>query len=449
MKKITSFEQIGGKADEQKPLLEWQGVGRFLDAEPPQEKLLFCGNGWSIPDKCVIAIFAAGGTGKTFLGFQLSACLAAGVNMGPFVVTQQLMPVIRRKVLYICGEDQEEIIHRRLRGIHNHLPGMKENEPFIRENLEIASLVGQDRVLIRLDHNGNPATTEVFGRLKRTIESIKGLDVLILDPLSKFYGLNENDNACGNAWIALLESLVVDYNLSVIFAHHESKSQNSSGRLESSAGRGAGSFRDGIRYALSLEKMSAEEGKRHGIKNYREIVKVLPTKTNYTAQSSGVEYFKHGPCGVLLPFAVVKEQNDSQAEALYQLLFDAMTGKILDDDGKPIPYEPGSLSRRGLERGDKASMLERKVRDRMKEYGDLKEIINRQLLRLETQKKICIRELKNKKQIVYVTALEYMTHSSNEPEQTPPATEGATQPEMQEIIIPVDEPEQSNEKTVQ
>ncbi|PIV82717.1 MAG: hypothetical protein COW52_12080, partial [Nitrospirae bacterium CG17_big_fil_post_rev_8_21_14_2_50_50_9] len=52
---------------------------------------------------------------------------------------------------------------------------------------------------------GNPETTAVFAWLSASLEDLgkagKPVDLLLIDPLSRFFGLNENDNADATAWI--------------------------------------------------------------------------------------------------------------------------------------------------------------------------------------------------------------------------------------------------------
>ena len=242
-------------------LSEWEGIGYYLDNPPPEPKLLFRGKGWEIPDKCVTSLFAAGATGKTFLGFQLAACLAAGVNLGPFETSQIMRPAKKKRVLYLCGEDPQDIIHARIAAIVKHMPGLADRKADLRQNLGIHALVGFDRILIAYDQKGNPTTTEAYDALCYSIEKIGGVDVLALDPMNKFYGLKENDNAHAAAWIAMLETISIRFDAGVLFVHHESKAQNLDGDIRASSGRGAGAFRDSVRGVLSMARMTEKQAK--------------------------------------------------------------------------------------------------------------------------------------------------------------------------------------------
>jgi RecA-family ATPase len=226
--------------EKDRELLQWRGIDRFLDKEPPKADLLFSGKDWEIRSNLINTILATGGTGKTFFGLQIAASLATGISLEPFT------PARKRKVLYLCGEDSEEILHERLSAIYKNMPGLEENRDHLSRNLCVESLVGMDRVLLELNENRNPTTTKTFDWLNKTIKSMSGLEVLVIDPMGKFHRLNENDNGHANAWISALEQLQVEHKLSIIFTHHESKAQVKNGSLEESSGRGAAALRDGV-----------------------------------------------------------------------------------------------------------------------------------------------------------------------------------------------------------
>ncbi len=318
------------QSEKTRELLKWRGIDRFLDKEPPKPDLLFRGKDWEIRSNLITAIFATGGTGKTFLGLQLAASLATGVSLEPFT------PARKRKVLYLCGEDSEEILHERLNAIYKYMPGLEENREHLSRNLCVESLVGRDRVLMQLDENRNPTTTDTFAWLSDTIAAIPGLEVLVIDPMGKFHRLNENDNGHANAWISALEQLQVDHKLSVIFTHHESKAQVKNGSLEESSGRGAGALRDGVRGALSMAGMDRKTAKKYGIENPNKFVQILPTKANNSSRPGNGEWFERTEGGVLKPYSLIKEHKQHQADILLQGLVMAFTGQLENEDGEKI-----------------------------------------------------------------------------------------------------------------
>ncbi len=333
-KKTDLFQKLKS-GSEKKPLtlkepLQWRGIDRFIDNEPPEPDLLFSGSGWEIRSNLITAIFATGGTGKTFFGLQAAASLATGVSLEPF------KPAKKRKVLYLCGEDSEEILHERLNAIYKYMPGLEEKRADLSRNLCVESLVGKDRILLELDENRNPTTTETYAWLCRTIENLPGLEVLVIDPMSRFHRLSENDNGHANAWIAALEKLQVDYKLSIIFSHHESKAQVRNGSLEESSGRGAAALRDGVRGALSMAVMDKKTAKKYNIENHNNFVQILPTKSNNSGRPGAGEWFERIQGGVLKPYNLIREHKEHQADILLEAINDAFSGNLENEDGEKI-----------------------------------------------------------------------------------------------------------------
>jgi len=307
--------EYGPKDDRKpaRPLLQWRGVGRFLDVEPEPIEFILAG---CLPAGIVGAIFATGGTGKTTLAIQLSVAIATGKQFGPFRATK------RHRVLLLAGEDPDGILHKRVKDAVSAM-GVSNSESLItslREYFDAVSLQGEERVIISLDDQANPARTETYSWLYQSISEMGGIDVLIIDPLSRFYGLNENDNAHATAWIACLEKLAKDFGITVLFLHHESKAQ-ASGNAKST-GRGASAFRDGIRWAISLSEMDEKTANTCGVEANRHIVAEF-TKSNYTARWPGPVYFRRSDAGMLDQVNPWGDLAREQAEELAAGLADA------------------------------------------------------------------------------------------------------------------------------
>jgi replicative DNA helicase len=291
--------------------LTWQeaSVSRYLTADPPKQDYLF---EKLILRGVVYGLFATGGTGKSYFLLQLITCLATGRNFGPF------KPTRTNKVLYLGAEDPEWELHRRIYLIAENQGLLCSKE--LGDNLAVYSIAGKIGPLLMLDGKGNPCTSEYYAWLQKSIESLQGLEVLVLDPMSRLYGLNENDNAHGTAWVQALERLALDYKLSIIFAHHEPKSASQGRSLrDSSMGRGASSIRDGCRGAISMREMSENDGDKLDV-NPREYIELDVTKANYTAKLPSSIYFKRGEGGLLETVDLSHDRIKGLAEALvYEL----------------------------------------------------------------------------------------------------------------------------------
>lgn len=290
-------------------LLDWQEslAGRFLTPPPPQEWLLEN----LLPRKTVGALFAAGGTGKSFLLLELAFALASGASFGPF------RPAGRSRVLYMASEDPDHELHRRVWYVANALRLL--NSPHLADNLGVVSLAGKSDFLVALNEHNNPCTTSSYEWLCRSIQRIPGLDVLILDPMSRLYGLNENDNTHATYWISVLERLVDAYGITVLFAHHEPKSANHQQKLRDSSGRGASALRDGCRWTAALRWMTDEDAQRFGV-DPRQHVEFDTTKANYSPHLSSPQFFRRGENGVLMPVNLRAVRLDELARVLAEAL---------------------------------------------------------------------------------------------------------------------------------
>lgn len=265
-------------------------ISRWIDGYTPRPLDYVFEN--MIVRKTVGNIFAAPGTGKTFFGMHLGISAASGVSFGPFI------PMRPCKVLMLCAEDPEIIVKNRVHAITQ--AGCYDETP-LRENFHIVSVVGQVSPLMRLESNGNPSPSEYARWLESTIEAHPCVELLIIDPLSRFFGLEENRNEHAGAFVRLLESIALRHNLTIIFTHHVSKAMKSQDATKGS-GRGAQAFEDCCRWVAGLGFPGEPEGRRldipeHQLRNY---VKFNVTKTSYTPGLPASDYFIRGAEGVLM-----------------------------------------------------------------------------------------------------------------------------------------------------
>jgi len=290
--------------------LTWQeaGVSRYITTDPPKQDYLF---EKLILRGIVYGLFATGGTGKSYFLLQLVTCLATGHSFGPF------KPTRINKVLYLGAEDPEWELHRRIHLIAEN-QGLLHSREFA-DNLAVYPVAGKIGPLLMLGQNNNPTTSEHYTWLQESIVNLKDIEVLVLDPMSRLYGLNENDNAHGTAWIQALERLALDYKLSIIFAHHEPKSASQGKSLQDSTGRGASSIRDGCRGAISMREMTESDGNKYDVKP-REHVEIDVTKANYTAKLPNSIYFKRGEGGLLETVNLSHDRIKGLSEALIEEL---------------------------------------------------------------------------------------------------------------------------------
>lgn len=315
-----------------RPLLEFQGGGRYIDSEPEPQEFVFkdC-----LPADIVGAILATGGTGKTTLLLELAISLATGKPLGPFIPTRPY------KVLFLGGEDKEKSLHRRIyRAVHalgcagtGDIEQAREQR--YRENFDAHSLVGLSPVMIELDAGGNPRTNDVYAWFSDSIAHMPGVEILIIDPLNRFYGQNENDSAMASFWVSMLERLVLDHDLKAcLFAHHISKADKKDGSVRTLSARGSTAFYDNVRFCLNIAPMSTSEGRDADV-NPADHISAWISKNNDAPKWSHEEYFHRGEHGILEPVELKRNLIGDRARTL--------AGALADCDVE--------LTRRDLEKG--------------------------------------------------------------------------------------------------
>lgn len=321
---FTDAEQVEEQEQENKPppLMPYDTrvKGRLLEKPPPLESILNYYDKTLLVRGIVASIVAPGGAGKTYFMLQTAYHMAAGSNLGP------LQPPKPLKVLLITAEDPQTEVDRRLWAI---------GKGQFSENLHAVSVTGDSGPLMELK-DGNPIRSKWYLWLEETIQAHQGLNVLMLDPCIRFYGLDENSNSHAEQWIACLESLAVKNKVSIIFSHHTNKASSNDEELHQNMNRGASSLIDSCRFSLGLRRMPKKTAKKHGIKDYRSYIEMDVTKTNLAAKLSEPLYFKQDDEGVFSHAELNKDRLEEMAKHLVKIL--------QEDEGE---YTSGDLTRGG------------------------------------------------------------------------------------------------------
>ena len=302
--------------------------GRLFSPPPMAEYILNIFGRPLIKKGIVFAIIGAGGSGKSFLTKKLLTIMASGEHWGPFSVPKKL------NVLYLSGEDDLADIDRRLWDIQ---PNGK-----FSDGLHVASVVGQVGAFMEFGANGNPQVSKWRNWLLKTIQAHPGLDVLVIDPLSKFYGLSENSNENANAFIAMLQTLCVEIGtgLNICYVHHANKASMTEAGISKATSRGASAFRDGVRFEMTLKDIDQADAKRYSIDgNTRSYFKMDITKTNFAGEISDPIFFKKNPeTGVPEFVDLKKDRLVEVSESFYDGFFLHNTPEKRRDllRGKPV-----------------------------------------------------------------------------------------------------------------
>lgn len=304
------LEQLTGRdrSDESPPIsdLNTALVNWLVKKPPPMEYILYLDGKPLMPKGVVGALSATGGVGKTFFLMSLAAAMAAGKSFGPITAPRGL------KVLCIFGEDDQDEVGRRFWEI------CKGKFP---KNLHAASVYGDVGPLMKMDGK-NAVKAPGFYWLDNTLRAHPGLDMLIFDPKSRFYGLEENSNDHGNAWISCLETLRMRHDTNILFSTHTSDAN--ANKLSQTMNRGASSIVDGCRWGAGMIVMDKGTADRYAIPDPYNYVIFDAPKSNYTAMQAAPIYFKRGPGGIL-EHTILK--NDRMADFATELY------RLLDEDG--------------------------------------------------------------------------------------------------------------------
>jgi replicative DNA helicase len=270
---------------------------------PPDREYLLTYKGAGFLPKGIVGLLAAtGGTGKTFFLLTLANTLACGGKLGPIEAVQLF------KVLIVCGEDDQDELYRRMWDIcHGVFP----------DNLYGVSTVGEVGPLMKMDGK-NPVRADGFRWLENTIQLHEDIDILFLDPKSRFYGLEENNNDHGTQWVQCLEYLSKKYGITILFTSHTS--EQNAGKISQVMNRGASAIVDGCRWAAGMCQMSKEIADKYSIENPKEYVVLDLPKSNYTALLRTPLYFKREANGVLKYSDLGRERFEEMGGFLLELI---------------------------------------------------------------------------------------------------------------------------------
>jgi len=299
-----------------RPLLEWVSLGRdvekFLQDDPPPAEWVFRD---FLRAGTVGGIVSRGGSGKSRLLLHMMLALAAGKPFGPFV------PAGSRRVLYVCGEDPQDVLHERIHAIARGMglyPGSKAD---ILANFRAVSLQGTSCSLIGKSAAGNLATTAFHEWLCKSLESMGRVDLVVVDPMSRFFAGDENSNESGTAFISALEAIAKRAGCALLFAHHSSKSAVSNGSIKENTGRGASAIFDGARTMLSIGHRNAEElGVACQGGSDQGFIELAMTKANYGPLWVKPYFFQKGPGLLLTPTDPQKGIRGRQIDEIVDLL---------------------------------------------------------------------------------------------------------------------------------
>ena len=183
------------------------------EPEPPQ----FIVSDW-LPAGYATMLAGHGGSGKSYIGLHLAACIASGT---PWCGVD----VERRRVLILACEDRANVLHWRLSRICAH---MGIDMAGLADWLVIHELVGQQTILWHPDPMGRSPLTDAHAELSERMREAEA-DVLMIDGVADTYAGNENDRAQVKKFVNSLLSLIDEERGAVLLLAHVNKSTASGG----------------------------------------------------------------------------------------------------------------------------------------------------------------------------------------------------------------------------
>lgn len=246
-------------------------AGRFVVKKPDPIDWTFTNN---LQKGSVGIVVADGGTGKGFFLLEALASIATGKDVFGGI----LKPARKGRAFGLFAEDPEEALHHRVHSLDRALGergdgidlSLPEFSRDLNENLFIPNWRGQDLRLMAVD-KGNYMPSPFYVALLDGLKQIEDLELVVLEPVSRLFSGNENDNAAATYFCSLLERIAVETGATVLVSHHSNKE---AGRkhpqatyetfLQQGSSRGASGFVNGARWVLNLVTLSQGEAAEIG-----------------------------------------------------------------------------------------------------------------------------------------------------------------------------------------
>ena len=216
-----------------------------------------------VPRGRVVLLTGQGGTGKSHLSLTFAVGLAAGVPVGSFYVRRQDRDSLGRgRALVVFGEETPDEIEARLDAVcrsvrfktstsgDDYQVGLNDDQRgLVCDRVDYLAGCGRD---LRLTDSDSETTSFADALVARVIGAANDGDpyaLVVLDPMTRFNGADENDNAAAARLVTVLERLTNDTRTTVIAVHHSGKGEGAATNA-----RGASALVDNARCHLALQK---------------------------------------------------------------------------------------------------------------------------------------------------------------------------------------------------
>ncbi|KAF0234107.1 MAG: toprim domain [Desulfovibrionaceae bacterium] len=234
---------------------DWHSCTAFV-GDPPEREWLVHG---VFPRGQVSLVAAAGGVGKSFMLLALARCTADNDLIKPSHFGGPIQ--VTGGVVYMAAEDDAIEIHSRLFSLGGPVPGLYAVPLPTAGGSEHFFRAGPDRY---------PTTTPAWESFVLQVKRIRGLALLVIDPLQPLCALDLNLPEAAQFVCSKLSHLAAELNVAVILSHHFRKTEVNSPEEARQAIRGTAGLVDGVRSVYALWPVS-DDGPGGG----KEICKKL------------------------------------------------------------------------------------------------------------------------------------------------------------------------------
>lgn len=242
-----------------------------------------------MPKGVVCGVSAGAGVGKTMFSMGAAVAVATGQTIPP------LIPQGRGKVLALFGEDSWNVIARRLRDYADiyDIPREELDDAFA-HRLRIVEAPAL--ALVCRTRDGNLDTSRAYAWLRTQIETFRP-DLVVVDPLSQWFGGDENDAGQATFFVNRLKAVAAPSNATILVNHHFNKN---------GVTRGSTGFEGAFRWLAELRRMDDKESRLYGVPDHELRHYVRLKNVKFSDGQDGAEWWLQRCQGGVLKFTELK-----------------------------------------------------------------------------------------------------------------------------------------------
>lgn len=230
-------------------------------------------------------MIAPGATGKSTLALDVAVSMALGRPIAGGLFSG----VPAGKAVMLAGEESERLLAERVRSLLNL---SEQGLPALYDNLVLLPMAGNSSTLLC---DGRP--TIAYEELSALAQ---GARLIIVDPVRRLHGGDENNSAEMTKFVVAMESLAKATGAAVMGIHHANRA-SSADSASQNASRGSSALVDGARWQINLSRMDEKTAEAHKVAEAERALYVAVdfAKTNYLAPRPRC-WLKRQPGGRLL-----------------------------------------------------------------------------------------------------------------------------------------------------